>query len=152
MLVFCVLSQAWLLLSGLTLGLCCPFLPHLRHLSASQVAHFKDYIPQAFPGGHSMILDSEVLLIDTKTGKPLPFGTLGVHKVLPQSQACRNERVCAHVRVSVCALALDGGESITHLGWGLFFVSEVFLKLALSLDVFFVLYIKGAGNGNSESG
>lgn len=28
-----------------------------------------------------MILDAEVLLIDTKTSKPLPFGTLGVHKV-----------------------------------------------------------------------
>lgn len=46
-----------------------------------QVAHFKEYIPQAFPGGHSMILDAEVLLIDTKTSRPLPFGTLGVHKV-----------------------------------------------------------------------
>lgn len=46
-----------------------------------QVAHFRDYIPQAFPGGQSMILDAEVLLIDTKTSKPLPFGTLGVHKV-----------------------------------------------------------------------
>lgn len=53
------------------------------HVSMSmfQVAHFKDYIPQAFPGGHSMILDAEVLLIDTNTSKPLPFGTLGVHKV-----------------------------------------------------------------------
>lgn len=50
-----------------------PVLPH-------KVAHFKDYIPKAFPGGNSIILDSEVLLIDTKTGKPLPFGTLGVHK------------------------------------------------------------------------
>ena len=50
-------------------------------VSMFQVAHFKDYIPQAFPGGHSMILDAEVLLIDTKTSKPLPFGTLGVHKV-----------------------------------------------------------------------
>lgn len=28
-----------------------------------------------------MILDAEVLLIDTNSGKPLPFGTLGVHKV-----------------------------------------------------------------------
>lgn len=28
-----------------------------------------------------MILDAEVLLIDTNTSKPLPFGTLGVHKV-----------------------------------------------------------------------
>ncbi|XP_071369583.1 BRCA2-interacting transcriptional repressor EMSY-like [Centroberyx affinis] len=52
-----------------------PVLPH-------KVAHFKEYIPQAFPGGHSMILDAEVLLIDTKTSKPLPFGTLGVHKVI----------------------------------------------------------------------
>lgn len=50
-----------------------PVLPH-------KVAHFKDFIPQAFPGGNSMILDAEVLLIDTKTSKPLPFGTLGVHK------------------------------------------------------------------------
>lgn len=52
------------------------------------MAHFKDYIPQAFPGGHSMILDAEVLLIDTKTSKPLPFGTLGVHKVA----ACSSSR------------------------------------------------------------
>lgn len=50
-------------------------------LCLNQVAHFKDFIPKAFPGGHSMILDAEVLLIDNKTAKPLPFGTLGVHKV-----------------------------------------------------------------------
>ncbi|XP_051748942.1 LOW QUALITY PROTEIN: DNA ligase 3 [Ctenopharyngodon idella] len=50
-----------------------PVLPH-------KVAHFKEFIPQAFPGGHSMILDAEVLLIDTRSSKPLPFGTLGVHK------------------------------------------------------------------------
>lgn len=53
-----------------------------------QVAHFKDYIPLAFPGGHSMILDAEVLLIDTKTSKPLPFGTLGVHKVRTPEPIC----------------------------------------------------------------
>ncbi|XP_072635601.1 DNA ligase 3 isoform X2 [Canis lupus baileyi] len=63
-----------------------PVLPH-------KVAHFKDYIPQAFPGGHSMILDSEVLLIDTKTGKPLPFGTLGVHK----KAAFQDANVCLFV-------------------------------------------------------
>lgn len=28
-----------------------------------------------------MILDAEVLMVDNKTGQPLPFGTLGVHKV-----------------------------------------------------------------------
>ncbi|KAL3861294.1 hypothetical protein ACJMK2_007333 [Sinanodonta woodiana] len=50
-----------------------PVLPH-------KVAHFKDYIPKAFPSGDDLILDGEVLLIDAKNGKPLPFGTLGVHK------------------------------------------------------------------------
>uniref|UniRef100_A0AAQ5WVV8 DNA ligase n=1 Tax=Amphiprion ocellaris TaxID=80972 RepID=A0AAQ5WVV8_AMPOC len=63
-----------------------PVLPH-------KVAHFKNYIPQAFPGGHSMILDAEVLLIDTKTSKPLPFGTLGVHK----KAAFQDANVCLFV-------------------------------------------------------
>uniref|UniRef100_A0A8C6PRC4 DNA ligase n=1 Tax=Nothobranchius furzeri TaxID=105023 RepID=A0A8C6PRC4_NOTFU len=63
-----------------------PVLPH-------KVAHFKEYIPQAFPGGHSMILDAEVLLIDTKTSKPLPFGTLGVHK----KAAFQDANVCLFV-------------------------------------------------------
>ncbi|XP_073415038.1 DNA ligase 3 [Dendrobates tinctorius] len=63
-----------------------PVLPH-------KVAHFKDYLPKAFPGGNSMILDSEVLLIDTNTGKPLPFGTLGVHK----KAAFKDANVCLFV-------------------------------------------------------
>ncbi|XP_075847495.1 DNA ligase 3 isoform X2 [Microtus pennsylvanicus] len=63
-----------------------PVLPH-------KVAHFKDYIPRAFPGGESMILDSEVLLIDNNTGKPLPFGTLGVHK----KAAFQDANVCLFV-------------------------------------------------------
>uniref|UniRef100_A0A8C5CWP8 DNA ligase n=1 Tax=Gadus morhua TaxID=8049 RepID=A0A8C5CWP8_GADMO len=63
-----------------------PVLPH-------KVAHFKEFIPQAFPGGHSMILDAEVLLIDTNTSKPLPFGTLGVHK----KQAFSDANVCLYV-------------------------------------------------------
>lgn len=50
-----------------------PVLPH-------KVAHFKNYIPEAFPHGKDLILDSEILMIDTQTGKPLPFGTLGKHK------------------------------------------------------------------------
>nr|XP_056720864.1 DNA ligase 3 [Euleptes europaea] len=63
-----------------------PVLPH-------KVVHFKDFIPKAFPGGHSMILDAEVLLIDNKTGKPLPFGTLGVHK----KAAFQDANVCLFV-------------------------------------------------------
>ncbi|XP_030761984.1 DNA ligase 3 isoform X2 [Sitophilus oryzae] len=50
-----------------------PVLPH-------KVSHFKDYIPKAFPHGNDLILDTEILMMDTATGKPLPFGTLGVHK------------------------------------------------------------------------
>ncbi|GAB1296566.1 DNA ligase [Apodemus speciosus] len=67
--------------------------PVLPHKVASGVAHFKDYIPKAFPGGQSMILDSEVLLIDNNTGKPLPFGTLGVHK----KAAFQDANVCLFV-------------------------------------------------------
>ncbi|XP_076867228.1 DNA ligase 3 isoform X2 [Brachyhypopomus gauderio] len=63
-----------------------PVLPH-------KVAHFKEFIPQAFAGGQSMILDAEVLLIDTKTSKPLPFGTLGIHK----KAAFQDAQVCLFV-------------------------------------------------------
>ncbi|TRY78644.1 hypothetical protein TCAL_13609 [Tigriopus californicus] len=50
-----------------------PVLPH-------KVKHFKDFIPKAFPDGSDLILDAEVLMVDNKTGDPLPFGSLGVHK------------------------------------------------------------------------
>ncbi|XP_066248451.1 DNA ligase 3 [Euwallacea similis] len=50
-----------------------PVMPH-------KVAHFKEYISKAFPHAKDLILDTEILMMDTKTGKPLPFGTLGVHK------------------------------------------------------------------------
>lgn len=46
-----------------------------------QVNLFKEYIVQAFPDGDDLILDSEVLMVDNETGQPLPFGTLGIHKV-----------------------------------------------------------------------
>ncbi|XP_012282561.1 DNA ligase 3 isoform X2 [Orussus abietinus] len=52
----------------------------LKPVLAHKVNHFKDYIPKAFPDGDDLILDTEILLIDNKTGKPLPFGTLGKHK------------------------------------------------------------------------
>lgn len=63
-----------------------PVLPH-------KVAHFKDFIPKAFPNSSDLILDAEVLLVDTNTGKPLPFGTLGVHKKAAFSDA----KVCLFV-------------------------------------------------------
>ncbi|XP_026318532.1 DNA ligase 3 [Hyposmocoma kahamanoa] len=63
-----------------------PVMPH-------KVKHFKDYLPQAFPKGVDMILDAEVLMVDINTGKPLPFGTLGVHK---QSEF-KDAQVCLYV-------------------------------------------------------
>lgn len=62
-----------------------PVMPH-------KVNHFKDYIPQAFPYGKDLILDAEVLMVDTH-GKPLPFGSLGVHK----KEAFKNATVCLFV-------------------------------------------------------
>jgi len=45
-----------------------------------QVKEFSKHIPKAFPDGSDLILDSEVLMVDNNSGKPLPFGTLGIHK------------------------------------------------------------------------
>ncbi len=52
----------------------------LKPVLAHKVEAFKTSIPKACPHGDSMIIDCEVLMMDTKTGKPLPFGTLGIHK------------------------------------------------------------------------
>ena len=45
--------------------------------SRLQVEDLKEVVKKAFPRGDKLILDSEVLMVDTKTGKPLPFGSLG---------------------------------------------------------------------------
>lgn len=58
-----------------------PVMPH-------KVEHFKDSIPKAFPGASNLILDAEVLMICTKTGNLLPFGTLGIHKKAAFQTAC----------------------------------------------------------------
>lgn len=78
----------------------------LKPVMAHKVNHFKDYIPQAFPHAKDLILDSEVLLIDTKTGKPLPFGSLGVHK--------REEFKDANVCLFVFDCIFYNGESLMH--------------------------------------
>lgn len=52
----------------------------LKPVQEHKVSHLSDVIPQAFPSVNDMILDAEVLMVDTSTGKPLPFGTLGIHK------------------------------------------------------------------------
>lgn len=65
----------------------------LKPTLAHKVNHFKEYIPKAFPFGEDLILDAEVLLVDITNGKPLPFGTLGIHK----KNECKNANVCLFV-------------------------------------------------------
>ncbi|ESN98431.1 hypothetical protein HELRODRAFT_113751 [Helobdella robusta] len=65
----------------------------LKPVLDHKVKHLKDFIPLAFPGVSDLVLDSEVLLIDNKTGKPLPFGTLGVHK----KSAFKDANVCLFI-------------------------------------------------------
>ncbi|XP_026281642.2 DNA ligase 3 [Frankliniella occidentalis] len=78
----------------------------LKPVLAHKVNHFKQYIPDAFPSGEDLILDSEILLIDNKTGKPLPFGSLGVHK----QSAFQDANVC----LFVFDCMFYNGESLLH--------------------------------------
>ncbi|KPJ02421.1 DNA ligase 3 [Papilio xuthus] len=65
----------------------------LKPVMAHKVNHFKEYLPKAFPEGVDLVLDAEVLLVDVNTGKPLPFGTLGIHK----QSAFKDAEVCLYV-------------------------------------------------------
>ncbi|CAF0763628.1 unnamed protein product [Brachionus calyciflorus] len=69
------------------------FSRNLKSVQPHKVAYLKEYIPKAFPAADKIILDGEVLLYDTKNKKPLPFGTLGVHK----KNAFKDATVCYYV-------------------------------------------------------
>ncbi|WKX95485.1 hypothetical protein Q1695_012163 [Nippostrongylus brasiliensis] len=56
------------------------FSRQLKPVQHHKISHLEKFIPQAFPEGIDLIIDAEVLLVDNATGKPLPFGTLGIHK------------------------------------------------------------------------
>jgi len=51
----------------------------LKTAAPHKVEHIQQYVPQASTAD-SLVLDGEILMVDHKTGTPLPFGTLGVHK------------------------------------------------------------------------
>ncbi|CAF1096547.1 unnamed protein product [Rotaria sordida] len=59
----------------------------LKPVIEHKIEQISQYVLKAFPKGESLILDGEILLIDRKTKKPLPFGTLGVHKKKEFSEA-----------------------------------------------------------------
>lgn len=68
------------------------FLCHCCYFNALQTLHTTQP-PQAFPNANDLILDSEILLVDTNTGEQLPFGSLGKHK----KNAFQTAEVCLFV-------------------------------------------------------
>jgi DNA ligase 3 len=55
------------------------FSRNLKQVTEHKVADLKEFIPQAMVA-EDIILDAEILLCEAATNKPLPFGSLGVHK------------------------------------------------------------------------
>jgi len=69
------------------------FSRNLKKVQAHKVGHLKEFIPKAFPAAKQLILDAEVLLYDSVSQKPLPFGTLGVNK----KKSLKDATVCLFV-------------------------------------------------------
>ncbi len=55
------------------------FSRNLKKVLPWKVQPVKEYVIKATTA-NSIVLDGEILLMDSKTRKPLPFGTLGIHK------------------------------------------------------------------------
>jgi hypothetical protein len=53
----------------------------------TQLGDVRDYIAKAFPTAHSIVLDSEILLVDDR-GALLKFGSLGAPAALRGCGAC----------------------------------------------------------------
>ncbi|XP_037951017.1 DNA ligase 3 [Teleopsis dalmanni] len=81
------------------------FSRNLKPVMDHKIKRFKEFIPKAFPGGGDMILDSEIILVDTVTGELLPFGTLGAHK--------QKEYAAAEVCLFVFDCILFNGDDLT---------------------------------------
>lgn len=56
------------------------FSRNLKPVQDHKIAKIKTFLPQAFPTGNDLILDSEIIMVDDTNGSILPFGTLGKHK------------------------------------------------------------------------
>jgi len=83
------------------------FSRNLKPVMDHKIKLLKDFIPRAFPGADDMILDSEIILVDTETGALLPFGTLGAHK----KHTFANASVC----LFVFDCLLYDGDDLTQL-------------------------------------
>lgn len=78
----------------------------LKNVMDHKISHLKQYIPKAFPHGNDLVLDSEVLMVNTTTGDLLPFGSLGVHK--------KNQFKDAQVCLFVFDCLFYNGESLIN--------------------------------------
>lgn len=83
------------------------FSRNLKPVMDHKIKRFHELIPKAFPGGGDMILDSEIILVDTVTGSLLPFGTLGANK--------RKEFSNAEVCIFTFDCLLYKGEDLTNV-------------------------------------
>lgn len=63
------------------------FSRNLKPVLEHKVSKLKEFLPKAFPHGNDLIVDSEILMVDTETGDLLPFGTLGKYKKQEHSTA-----------------------------------------------------------------
>eukprot|EP01083_Nonionella_stella_P144516 451356_1 len=52
----------------------------LKPVQAYKIRDIEEHVKASCPNAKTLILDSEILMIDTKTQKPLPFTSLGKHK------------------------------------------------------------------------
>lgn len=55
------------------------FSRNLKAVPANKTQHVAEHVTRAFPNAKSLVVDTEILIMG-QDGKPLPFGTLGVHK------------------------------------------------------------------------
>lgn len=69
------------------------FSRNLKAVQEHKIAKIKEYLPKAFPNANDLILDSEIIMVDTTNGSLLPFGTLGKHK----KQELQNASTCLFI-------------------------------------------------------
>lgn len=81
------------------------FSRNLKPILPWKVEAIKDYLPKSTTA-KDVILDGEILLMDTTKRRPLPFGSLAIHKKNDFRDAC------------VCVFLFDilylEGESLLH--------------------------------------
>ncbi|KAJ8961696.1 hypothetical protein NQ318_021295 [Aromia moschata] len=81
-----------------------PVLPH-------KIQHFKEFIPKAFPHAKDLILDSEILMIDTNTEKKILQQTMTEipnHIVFSEMKEIRKPKELSEMIAKVLKLGLEG--------------------------------------------